>query len=209
MFENREDAAQQLVQRLQYLKSEHPLVLAIPRGAVPMAKLIADALDGDLDAVLVHKLGAPGNPEYAIGAVNEDGTVELSEHARRLCSEDYIKQECEGQMQALRKRRRRYTPVRAPLDPHGRVVIVVDDGSATGATMIAALQTLRQRAPSQLVAALGVAPPDTLRRIKAAADAAIYLAAPPAFYAVGQYFSDFRQVSDEEVVNLLRQSAGQ
>lgn len=208
MFKNRADAAEQLAQRLRHLKGEHPLVLAIPRGAVPMAKLIADALDGELDTVLVRKLGAPGNPEYAVGAVSEDGTVELSEHGRRLCSKDYIEREVDAQLRVLRERRRCYTPVRPPINPTGRVVIVVDDGSATGATMIAALQTLRQREPRQLIAALGVAPPDTLRRIEAEADAVVCLAAPSAFYAVGQHFSDFRQVSDEEVVELLRQGAG-
>lgn len=205
MFKNRADAALQLVQRLEHLKGEQPLVLAIPRGAVPMAKLIAEALDGELDAVLVRKLGAPGNPEYAIGAVSENGTVKLSEHGHRL-SEDYIEREVDAQVRVLGERRQRYTPVRPPIDPAGRVVIVVDDGSATGATMIAALQTLRQRKPRQLIAALGVAPPDTLRRIEAEADAVICLAAPAAFYAVGQYFSDFGQVSDEEVIELLRQA---
>ncbi|HET8700220.1 MAG TPA: phosphoribosyltransferase family protein [Nitrococcus sp.] len=206
MFKNRADAAQQLAQRLQHLKGEHPLVLAIPRGAVPMAKLIADALDGELDTVLVHKLGAPGNPEYAIGAVSEDGTVKLSEQRRKLYSEDYIEREVDAQLNNLRERRRRYTPVRPPIDPSDRVVIVVDDGSATGATMIAALQTLRQRKPRRLIAALGVAPPDALRRFEEAADAVICLAAPAVFCAVGQHFSDFSQVSDEEVIELLRQS---
>lgn len=205
MFKDRADAAGQLVERLRHLKGEHPLVLAIPRGAVPMAKHIADALGGELDVVLVHKLGAPGNPEYAIGAVSEDGTVQLSEHGRRLCSEDYLEHEVDAQLRTLRERRQLYTPVRPPVDPTGRVVIVVDDGSATGATMIAALQTLRQRQPSRLIAALGVAPPDTLRRIEVEADEVICLLTPSLFYAVGQYFSDFRQVGDAEVVELLRQ----
>lgn len=209
MFKDRADAAQQLVERLRHLKGEHPLVLAIPRGAVPMAKLVADALDGDLDVVLVHKLGAPGNPEYAVGAVSEDGTVQLSEHGQRLCSEDYIKHEVKTQLQSLRERRQLYTPVRPPIDPTGRVVIVVDDGSATGATMIAALQTLRQHKPRRLIAAIGVAPPDTLRRIEAEADEVVCLLTPSAFYAVGQFFSDFRQVGDEEVVEQLRRGNGQ
>lgn len=206
MFKNRTDAARQLARRLGHLKGEHPLVLAIPRGAVPMAKLIAEALDGELDTVLVHKLGAPRNPEYAVGAVSEDGAVELSDHGRRL-SEDYIKREVDAQLQVLGERRRRYTPVRPPIDPAGRIVIVVDDGSATGATMVAALQTLRQRKPRRLIAALGVAPADTLRRIEAGADEVICLAAPAVFHAVGEYFSDFGQVSDEEVIELLRQGA--
>ncbi len=206
MFKDRTEAAKQLAQRLRYFKGERPLVLAIPRGAVPMAKHIADALGGELDVVLVHKLGAPDNPEYAVGAVSEDGTVELSAHGRRLCSEDYIEREVDTQLRTLRARRRSYTPIRPPIDPTGRVVIVVDDGSATGATMIAALQTLRQRAPRQLIAALGVAPSDALSSIAAAADAVICLATPSPFYAVGQHFSDFRQISDEEVIELLRQT---
>lgn len=205
MFKDRADAALQLAERLRYLNGEHPLVLAIPRGAVPMARLIADALGGELDTVLVHKLGAPGNPEYAVGAVSEDGTVEISQNGRKLCSKDYIDREADTQLRVLRERRQRYTPVRPPIDPSGRIVIVVDDGSATGATMIAALQTLRRREPRRLIAALGVAPPDTLRRIEAEADAVACLAAPSAFYAVGQHFSDFRQVSDEDVVEILRQ----
>ncbi|MCO6440714.1 MAG: phosphoribosyltransferase [Nitrococcus mobilis] len=209
MFKDRMDAAEQLAHRLRHLKGERPLVLAIPRGAVPMAKHIADALGGELDVVLVHKLGAPGNPEYAVGAVSEDGTVELSAHGRKLCSEDYIEREVDTQLRTLRARRQSYTPVRPPIDPTGRVVIVVDDGSATGATMIAALQTLRQHAPRQLIAALGVAPPDALRRIEAAADAVICLAAPSMFYAVGQHFADFRQISDEEVIELLRHTTEQ
>lgn len=204
MFKDRSDAAEQLAERLRHLKGEHPLVLAIPRGAVPMAKHIAETLDGELDVVLVRKLGAPGNPEYAVGAVSEDGTVELSPHGQSICSEDYIAHEVDAQLRTLKARRQAYTPVRPPIDPSGRVVIVVDDGSATGATMVAALQTLRRRAPQRLIAALGVAPPDALRRIEAEADAVYCLATPAAFYAVGQHFSDFRQVSDEEVIELLR-----
>lgn len=209
MFKDRADAAVQLAQRLLYLKGEHPLVLAIPRGAVPMARLIADALGGELDTVLVHKLGAPGNPEYAIGAVSADGTVAISQHGRKLCSKDYIDREVDVQLRVLRERCQRYTLARPPIDPSGRIVIVVDDGIATAATMIAALQTLRQRKPRRLIAAFAVAPPDTLRLIEAEADAVVCLAAPSPFYAVGQCFSDFRQVSDEEVVELLRQSTGQ
>ncbi|MDN5869808.1 MAG: phosphoribosyltransferase [Nitrococcus sp.] len=208
MFKDRADAALQLAQRLRHLEGEHPLVLAIPRGAVPMARLIADALGGELDIVLVHKLGAPGNPEYAIGAVSADGSVAISEQGRALCSKDYIDREVGAQLRILRARYRRYSVVRPPIDPSGRLVIVVDDGVATGATMLAALQALRQREPRRLIAALGVAPPETLRRIEAQADAIACLAAPSPFFAVGQYFADFRQVSDDEVVELLGQGTG-
>src|SRR5690554_5945171 len=202
MFRNRLDAAHRLATRLGHLSGRHPLVLAIPRGGVPMGRVIADALQGDLDVVLVRKVGAPGNPEYAIGAVSEDGSVHMEETAREY-SDDWIAREVGRQRELIEERRRRYTPVRSPIDPSGRIVVVVDDGSATGATMAAALATLRQRGPTRLIAALGVAPPDTLARLKAMADGWACPGAPRHFGAVGQFFADFGQVEDEEVVRLL------
>ncbi|MDN3521662.1 phosphoribosyltransferase [Halomonas ramblicola] len=202
MFEDRQEAAERLAQALDRLRDQHPLVLAIPRGGVPMGRVIADLLTGDLDVVLVRKIGAPGNPEYAIGAVSEDGSVHLEEAAQQ-CRDDWLASEVAEQRELIEERRRRYTPVRAPLDPAGRVVVVVDDGSATGATMAAALATLRQRQPARLIAALGVAPPDTLARLEELADEVVCLEAPAYFRAVGQYFANFGQVSDDEVIRLL------
>ncbi len=202
MFEDRQEAAERLAQALDRLRDQHPLVLAIPRGGVPMGRVIADLLAGDLDVVLVRKIGAPGNPEYAIGAVSEDGSVHLEEAAQQ-CRDDWLAREVAEQRELIEERRRRYTPVRAPLDPAGRVVVVVDDGSATGATMAAALATLRQRQPARLIAALGVAPPDTLARLDELADEVVCLEAPAYFRAVGQYFANFGQVSDDEVIRLL------
>lgn len=206
MFRDRLDAARQLVDRLAYLKGERPLVLAIPRGGVPMGRLIADALDGELDVVLVHKLGAPGNPEYAIGAVAEDGSVQISEAARRYYGEDYVQDEIDSQLRVLRERRRRYTPVRPPIDPAGRVVVVVDDGSATGNTMNAALAALRQRQPKRLIAALGAAPPDAVNALRKTADDVVCLEVSSRFMAVGQFFARFDQVSDETVIAKLRET---
>lgn len=171
-----------------------------------MGRLIADDLDGDLDVVLVHKLGAPGNPEYAIGAVAEDGSVQISDRARRLYGDDYVREETEAQLRVLRERRRRYTPVRPPIDPAGRVVVVVDDGSATGRTMVAALAALRARRPERLIAGLGAAPPDAVRALERDADEVVCLTETPDFYAVGQFFADFAQVSDDDVVAALRSS---
>ncbi|MGE4534147.1 phosphoribosyltransferase [Halomonas sp.] len=202
MFRNRHAAAERLAVALAHLKGEHPLVLAIPRGGVPMGRVIADALQGELDVVLVRKIGAPGNPEYAIGAVSEDGSVHLEEAARG-CREAWLAGEVERQRELIAERRRRYTPVRSPIDPAGRLVVVVDDGSATGATMAAALATLRQRGPARLVAALGVAPPDTLARLETLADEVVCGEVPERFGAVGQFFADFDQVGDDEVVALL------
>lgn len=202
MFRDRLEAAERLVDRLADLKTENPLILAIPRGAVPMGRRMADALNGELDVVLVRKVGAPGNPEYAIGAVDEAGRVAL-EPAAAYYREDAVNREVERQRGLIEERRRRYTPVRSAIDPGGRVVVVVDDGSATGATMAAALNALRERGPKRLIAALGAAPPDTVARLEALADEVVCLEVSPRFRAVGQFFADFGQVEDEEVIALL------
>lgn len=204
-FKSREQAARLLAERLWPYRGSNPLVLGIPRGAVPMAGIIAEATGGELDIVLVRKLGAPGQPELAIGAVDETGRLYLGDHARDLgVSAAYIRREKDRQLQALRQRRSLYTPYRPPIDPAGRTVIVVDNGIATGSTMIAALRTLRRRKPAKLIAAFAVAPRSTAMRIRAEADEVVCLAEPEEFYAVGQFFEDFAQVSDEEVVAILR-----
>jgi predicted phosphoribosyltransferase len=204
IFKNREHAATLLVQKLAKYKAKNPLVLGIPRGAVPMARIIADALDGDLDVVLVHKLGAPGQPELAIGAVDEEGRVYLSEFVSEWgLSSEYIEQEKHEQLKTLRRRRAQYTPFRSPINPTGRTVIVVDNGIATGATMIAALRSVREQRPAKLVAAVAVLPGSTLKQLGRYADEVVYLDTPTDFFAVGQYFEDFSQVTDDDVVTIL------
>ncbi|MCC5884467.1 MAG: phosphoribosyltransferase [Halomonas sp.] len=201
MFRDRLDAAEQLVERLYSLKGTHPLILAIPRGGVPMGRYLADALEGELDVVLVRKLRAPGNPEFAIGAVSEDGTMTLDEAASHY-SKQAIEREAEQQRQLLQQRRQRYSPIRPPIPPEGRVVVVVDDGSATGATMAAALTTLQGRT-KRLIATLGVASPNAALRLAAIADEVICLEMPRNFMAVSQFYADFHQVEDSEVMRLL------
>lgn len=204
MFEDRNDAARQLALALVAYRGHKPLILAIPRGAVPMARIIAEALQGDCDVVLVRKLGAPGNPELAIGAVDETGWCFVSDHAAFAGADAaWIEAEQQRQLAVIRARRQQYTPVRAPMDPAGRVVIVVDDGLATGATMKAALHGLRQRQPARLVCAVPVAPSSTLREIQALADEVVCLETPEHFIAVGQHYREFPQVSDAEVLRLL------
>ncbi len=204
-FKNREQAANLLADKLAIYRKKNPLVLGIPRGAMTMAEIIANSLGGELDVVLVHKLGAPGQPELAIGAVDETGQVYLADYVREIgLSAKYIEEEKKTQVKYLRHRRSLYTPYRAPIDPKGRTVIVVDNGIATGSTMLAALRTLRTKRPVKLIAAFAVAPLTTLKKITAEADEVVCLYAPDEFYAVGQFFEDFAQVSDEQVIEILK-----
>ena len=208
LFENRQQAARRLVEKLAAYRGRNPLVLGVPRGGVPMARIIADGLGGEVDIVLVHKLGAPGQPELAIGSVDESGRVYLTAFVRELgVSDAYLEKETAAQVEGLRRRRQLYTPVRPPLDPAGRVVIVVDDGIATGSSMTAALRALRERKPSRLVVATAVAPPETVERLQAEADDMVCLATPAIFYAIGAFFADFSQVPDEDVMRALAAGA--
>ena len=205
-FRDREHAAHLLAERLRAAyKIQHPLVLGVPRGAMPMAKIIADALGGELDVILVHKLGHPEQPELAIGAIDESGNTILSDWAADLDPE-YIENEKRRQLGTLRDRRARYTPQRAPISPEGRSVIVVDDGIATGSTMLAALRVVRAKHPKKLIGAVAVASPRAARAMLHECDAMVCLSMPANFSAVGEFFVDFTQVSDQDVIEVLRAS---
>lgn len=205
MFRDRNEAAIRLAGRLAAYRGKNPLILAIPRGAVPMAKIIADELQGELDVVLVRKLRASHQPELAIGSVNESGWTFIAEYAE-LYGENrsYIETEQRLQMETIRQRRAQYTPIRAPIDPNGRIVIVVDDGLATGATMISALHSLRAMKLVKLICAVPVSPPDTLAKVADLVDEVVCLETPESFQAVGQFYQYFPQVDDDEVIKILQ-----
>jgi predicted phosphoribosyltransferase len=179
-------------------------VLAIPRGAVEMGAAVAAALGGELDVVLVRKLRSPRNPELAVGSIDESGWTYVSEHAAQAgATEAHLAREKSTQLALLRRRRAQYTPARAPADPRGRIAIVVDDGIATGASMIAALHAVRAKEPAKLICAVPVAPAQSLRQVAPYADEVVCLETPENFYAVGQFYREFAQVEDAQVVALL------
>jgi putative phosphoribosyl transferase len=204
MFTDRTDAAQQLAKALAAYQGKNPLVLAIPRGAVPMGRVLADDLGGELDVVLVRKLGAPGSPEFAVGAIDESGWTYVADHAEAAGADTaYLEREKRAQMEKLRERRAQYTPGRASIDPGGRIAIVIDDGLATGATMIAALHAVRARKPARLACAVPVAAPDSLEKVRPYADEVVCLDTPEPFRAISLFYRSFPQVEDSEVKALL------
>ena len=211
MFADRVDAGRQLAGRLTHLRDDAPIVLGLPRGGVVVAAEVAAVLGAPLDVLVVRKLGAPCQPELAIGAII-DGDLPRTAlnddliHALGV-DEAYIRQESGAQLEEARRRQAIYRRGRPAASIDGRTVIVIDDGIATGATVSAALIALKQTRAGRLVLAVPVAPPDTIRRLGGLVDELISLAAPVGFRAVGQFYSTFTQTTDEEVIALLEAGA--
>ncbi len=209
-FANRADAGRQLADKLAAMALERPVVYALPRGGVPVATVIAERLHAPLDLILVRKIGAPGNPEVALGAVVEGATPEtvINEDVMRLSGADgaYLERARAEQLAELERRRSRYMGNRARITPKGRTAIVVDDGLATGATMRAALIALKRQGAEKIVLALPVAPRDALAVVAAQADSVVCLNPVQHFRGVGSFYRDFHQLTDEETTGLLRQA---
>jgi putative phosphoribosyl transferase len=206
-FKDRRDAGRQLAAALLYLKEDDPLVLALPRGGVPVAFEAAKVLHAPLDVLLVRKIGAPFSSELGLGAVvegdpprcvmNEDLVESINP------SPEYIQSETQRQIEEMGRRRVLYCGQRQRADPHGRTVIVVDDGIATGATMKVALQAVGQADPERLIFAVPVAPADSFEELQDHCDEGVALFTPPDFRAVSLYYDNFTQTTDEEVTALL------
>ncbi|WP_038057722.1 phosphoribosyltransferase [Thermus amyloliquefaciens] len=205
-FRDRRHAGALLVEALKPLGLERPVVLGIPRGGVVVADEVAKGLGGELDVVLVRKVGAPGNPEFALGAVGEKGGMVLKPYAHQYADPSYLEREAARQKDVIRRRAERYRKVRPKVPLAGRDVVLVDDGIATGSTMEAALAVVLSESPRRVVVAVPVASPDALERLKNQAEVVV-LSTPPDFAAVGAYYMDFGEVTDEEVEGLLLQWA--
>jgi putative phosphoribosyl transferase len=206
-FANRTEAGRRLADRLRHLKDQRPVVLALPRGGVPVGFEIAQTLGAELDVVLVRKIGAPFQPELAIGAVVDGSRPEtvLNQSLIDECQipESYLKAETARQLAEIERRRAVYLAGRPRAEVAAHTAIVVDDGMATGATMEAALRATRRVGPKRLVLAVPVAPPDTIERLRSEVDEIVCLALPRQLGAIGAFYFDFRQLDDGEVIRLL------
>lgn len=210
IFEDRQEAGRQLALALADYKDSNAIVLALPRGGVVVGYEVAKALHLQLDVVITRKVGAPGNPEYAIGAVSETGDVQLNDEeiAYLGIPSSYVKEEVAQQHREIARRAQLYRGGRPLPELRGRPVIVVDDGIATGFTMLATVRALRSRQPSQLVVAVPVAPPSTVASLEAEVDKVVCLYTPEPFMAVGAWYRNFEQVTDDEVRGYLQSFRG-
>jgi putative phosphoribosyl transferase len=204
-FRDRADAGEQLAEALRERDIEADVVLAIPRGGLPLGRPVADALDAPLDIVVAKKIGAPGNPEYAIGAVAADGSVWRNEEAIRAtgADEEYFERTREEEAQAAREKAERYRGEAGGPDLAGKSVVVVDDGVATGSTARACLEQVLATDPERVILAVPVGPPDSISELQEQADEVVCLETPRTFRGVGQFYERFDQVTDEEAMTYL------
>ncbi|MCH7541389.1 phosphoribosyltransferase [Patescibacteria group bacterium] len=206
-FESRKGAGRLLADRLKKYGKDC-LVLAIPRGGVVIGAEIARALSCTLDVIIIRKLGAPGNPELAIGATTSRGGKVLDQKLidKLQATSEYVNSELEKQILEAKRRESLYTKEKK-LDLLGKTVILVDDGIATGATVEAAIHAVREEAPTKVILAIPVAPSQTVERLRIQVDELVVLSTPEQFWAIGEFYDDFPQVSDEEVLKILQETS--
>jgi predicted phosphoribosyltransferase len=211
IWKNRTQAGSQLAAKLLHFKEQDPVVLALPRGGVPVGFEVARALGAPLDLILVRKIGVPFQPELAMGAVvdGERTDIVINEEVLEAVglSEDDVRKRAKREVEEIERRRKLYLGGRERVTVRGHTALVVDDGIATGATMRAALRAVRRREPSHLVLAVPVAPPETVDLLRREVDEVVCLATPSQFGAIGRFYTDFRQVEDDEVREFLDRSA--
>ncbi len=207
MFENRQQAGEELAIALQGFADQSPVVYALPRGGLPVAAAVADALHAPLDLILVRKIGAPGRKELAIGAVVDGAHPTLIRHEEMISSlyvdEDYIDKAKKSLLHEIERRRALYFTGHEPISPTSRTAIIVDDGLATGATMEAAIEAVRKATPKAVVVAVPTAPQETIARLQGLADKVVCLETPAIFISVGEQYRHFPQLSDEDVVRIM------
>lgn len=211
MYRDRIDAGQRLARLLEKYREGNPLVLALPRGGAVVGSCVAQALDCPLDVIVARKLGAPQQPEFGFGAVAPDGVCVIDQEAVRMLglADEQVEEIVAAETAEMQRRAAAYRGDQPPLDIAGRTAILVDDGLATGVTARAAIAALRRAGPRQLVLAVPVAPPDTAAAIRPLVDDLICPLTPAGFRAVGQWYENFEQTSDYEVIELLRQNRQQ
>lgn len=207
-FKNRADAGHQLAEKIKkYSGDKSAIILALPRGGVVVAKEVADVLNLPMDLIVSRKIGAPDNPEFAIGAIAEgfEGVFDQIVISSYGISDEYIRSEVEKEKKEMDRRLKAYRAGRAPLNMEGKTAILVDDGIATGLTMIATINSAKIKGAKKIVVAVPVASRDSVEKVKKLVDDIIYLDTPEFFMAVGQFYESFSQVEDAEVVKLMTQ----
>lgn len=207
LFIDREDAGKKLSREIlkkfpEFKVNPDVYILALPRGGIPVAAEIAKSLKAPLDLIVTHKLGAPGNEEFAIGATAEDGSSFIDPVSSSFCSEDYLKEEIRRQLKEIKKRIQKYRNGRALPDLHGKIIILVDDGIATGNTMKAAIALAKNAHAKKVIVAVPVLPKETLKSLQEQAEV-VFLDTPYPFLAIGRFYQNFSQLTDEEVKNYL------
>lgn len=209
IFKDRKQAGEQLAQKLTKYRGKDVIVLAVPRGGVVVGVEIAKALGTPLDVIITRKIGAPGNPEFAIGAIGPNDQIVLNEEVIRSYKipQEYLNSEIGKQGLEMERRERLFREGKGPLDLENKLVILADDGIATGADIEVAIKAIKCQKPKKLILAIPVGPKEIIEKLKTQVDELVFLAAPTVFYAVGQFYQDFTQTTDSEVTEILEKSS--